>query len=183
MRPVAFHITARIEKEPSLYSVGLAIESVRVKDRSSALTRPPSLIILGLVVGMDPSVKTPATKTATRAVSCGARQPVDTVCWRYKKRMIGSSTPKIKSPTSAERVPVIISATTLKASENVSKMTEVLSLIRVRRSTEKGKVQMRNSPKKLRFTNVDAGLGPCAKNEKSTQNCNAVHNDEITAPR
>ena len=183
MLPVSFHISARTEKEPWLYSDFFTIDSVRLKARSSASPRPDSATTFLLLVSIEPSIPADATRSATAAITCAGRQPIDSNLLRHQNKMHGISTASSIKPSSAERVPVIIKAEMLKPREKIRKNTVVLSLTRVNSRAEKGRVQTANSAKKLRLTNVDAGFGPWAKKLKSNQNCRAAHSDAITAPR
>ena len=92
------------------------------------------------------------------------------------------SSARIISPSSADRVPAIIRADTLKPMEKVSRKTEALSFTRINKKAENGSAHTMYSAKKLRLTKVDAGLGPCAKNCQSNQNCSAAQSDASTAP-
>ena len=83
---------------------------------------------------------------------------------------------------SAERVPVINSATTLKDRVKAKKPISLAWRLCASSHTEKGSVHTTYSAKKLRLTNVEAGLGPWGKYLKSIQNCKAVQSDASTAP-
>ena len=78
-----------------------------------------------------------------------------------------TTTTKIQNAASAPRVPVIISATTLKPSVNANRAMREELLLCTSKYKVNGKVHTTNSAKKLRLTNVEAGLGPCGKNVKS----------------
>ena len=96
--------------------------------------------------------------------------------------MTGNTQIMTPNASKAERVPVINNATALKATKKTCNAMFIEPRALAASHSDSGSVQIKNSAKKLRFTNVEAGFGPCAKNPKSNQNCSAVHNEATMAP-
>ena len=153
-----------------------AVRSIAVRPWFSAMT-------LALPVGTDPSPITVARKMP-RASACSLPVQADKAsCARYRTTITGNSSASTASASKAERVPVIIRATPLKATNRARTAIWSGPRARAKSHTENGTVHTTYSANMLRLTKVDAGFGPCGNRLKSTKNCSTVHKEAATAPQ